>query len=323
MIKNESLHQDLLTQLKNKVPQHSKLVYKLVDLLDLEKMAVYRRLRQEVPFSFEEIVIIAKEFNISLDSMLGFDARTTLPFRFQPLETGNSVKIDYFLLEEYLQAIKDVASDPKGEISLVTNLLPQVLYTGFKFIYQFYYFKWQYYSVPTNQTISFHEITFPDRLVQIIDDLFIHSKNIKTGYYILDIRVFQDFINDVIYFNSIRLIRDDDVLRIKEELFHFLNYLEAIATKGFADNPANKVFIYISDTSIDTSYYYVDSISSFRFALIWSFIFNSILTYEEETLKMMKRRIQSIIRTSTLLSVTGEKQRTMYFDTQRKIVDQL
>jgi len=322
-MKNESLHQDLLTQLNNRIPQHSKLVTKLVDLLHLEKMAVYRRLRKEVPFSFEEIVAIAKEFTISLDSMLGVDARTTLPFRYQSFEADNSVEIDYLLLEEYLQAIKDVASDPKGEISLVTNLIPQLLYTGFQHIYQFYYFKWQYYSIPANQTIPYHEITFPDRLVQIVNDIFVHAKNIKTGYYILDSRIFQDFIHDVTYFNSIHLIEDDDVPRIKDELLRFLDYMEAIAKKGYADNPANKVFLYISDTNIDTSYYYVDTQSSFRFALIWSFIFNSVLTYDEETLRMMKHRIRSIIRTSTLLSVTGEKQRTLYFDEQRKIIEQL
>lgn len=323
MIKYESLHQDLLMQLKKKVPQHSKLVTQLIDILRLERMAVYRRLRREVPFSFEEIMIIADEFNISLDNMLGVDARTTLPFRFQPIEKGNLVEIDYSLLDEYLQALKDIASDPKGEISLVTNLLPQLLYTGFKFVYRFYYFKWLYYSIPANQIIPYHEIIFPDRLVQIAEDIFTYSKNIKTGYYILDNRIFQNFVDDVTFFNSIRLITDDDVLCIKDELFRFLDYMEDIAIKGFADNPANKIYIYTSDTNIDASYYYVDSQHSLRFVLIWSFIFNSVLTFDEETLEMMKHRIRSIIRTSTLLSVTGEKQRSEYFEKERKIVEQL
>jgi hypothetical protein len=99
--------------------------------------------------------------------------------------------------------------------------------------------------------------------------------------------------------------------------------METIATNGFIDNPANKVYIYNSDTTIDTSYYYIDSQGLVRFALIWSFIFNSVIIFNEETLKMIKQRIQSIIRTSTLLSVTGEKQRILYFEAQRKIVGQL
>jgi len=322
-MKYEILYRDLLNQLKNQIPQKSKLVAKLADTLPLGKMAVYRRLRQEVPFTFEEIVTVVKEFNISLDNMLGIEARPLFPFRFQSIRNENPIEINYLILEKYLQAIKNVASDSTGKISLVSNLLPQLFYAGFKFIYHFYYFKWQYYSIPGNQVKSYHEITLPERLIQIIEDIFVNYKRVKACYFILDNQIFQNFVNDVIYFNCIRLIRDDDILRIKNELFRFLDYMESIASRGFVDKPSNKVLIYISETNIDTSYACIDSQSSSRFALIWSFIFNSILTFDDETLKMIMLRIRPIIRTSTLLSVTGKKQRMMFFETQRKIVGQL
>jgi len=322
-MKYELLYQDLLNQLRNQIPQNSKLIAKLIDILSLEKMAVYRRLRQEVPFTFKEIITIAKEFNISLDNMLSADARATHPFRLQSTKEESCVEIDYKLLEDCVKTIKKVASNQQGKISLITNLLPQSLFTGFNFILRFYYFKWQYYSVPADQTKSYHEILLPDRLIQIAKDTFANLKNIKTGCYIIDNQVFQKFINDVTYFNSIRLINNEDLLLIKKELLLFIDYMEEIAIKGFVDNPLNEVFIYISDTSIDTSYCYIESSSSCRFALIWSFIFNSVLTFEEETLEMMRHWIRSKIRTSTLLSVTSGKTRTQYFDFQRKIAEQL
>ena len=322
-IEYEMLYRDLLIQFKKRVPRNSKLVSRLVDILSLEKEAVYRRLRQEVPFTFEEIVAITKEFNISLDNMLGVDTRTTLPFRFHWTETGSPIEIDYLILEKYVQAMEDVASDSEGEISIVTNLLPQLFYTGFQFIYHFYYFLWRYYSIPVDRIKSYHEIILPDRLIQIVKDIFVISKNVKTCYFVLNNRIFQDFVNDVAYFKSIRLIKDEDVLLIKDELFHLLNYMETIAAKGFADDPSNEIFIYISETNVDTSYFYVDSQSSFRVALIWSFIFTGMLIFDEKMLDMMKRQIRSKIKTSTLLSVAGEKQRIMYFEAQRKIVEQL
>ena len=322
-MKYEILYQNLLIQLKNRIPQNPKLVAKLADVLSIERMAVYRRLRQEVPFTFEEIIAIAKEFNISLDNMLGIGAKTTLPFLVQPHKNENSIEVDYPKLEEYLQAIKDLASDSTGEISLVTNLLPQLFYFGFKNIYRFYYFKWRYYTIPSNQTKSYHEIVLSDRLIQIISDIFVQSREITTCYYILDRNVFHDFVSDVAYFNSIRLINDEDIIDIKADLFRFLDYMETIAINGYIDKPSNKVFIYISETSIGTSFSCVDSNASIRFALVCSYIFNSILSYDENTFTVMRNRIRSIIRTSTLLSVTGEIQRTQYFDAQRKIVEQL
>ena len=322
-MKYETLFQNLLIQLKNRIHQNSDLVAKLVEILPLERMAVYRRLRQEVPFTFEEIVTIAKEFNISLDCMLGVDARPAHPFKLQSTESDNLIEVDYTMLEEYLQAIKGVASDSEGEISSVTNLLPQLFYTGFKYIYSFYYFKWQYYTNPSIQTKLYHEITLPERLIRIVNDIFVNSKKVKINNFILDNHIFKNFVNDVVYFNSIRLIRDEDILPIRDELLQLLDYMETIAANGFIDKPSNKVFIYVSETSIETSYSCFDSFSSFRFALIWSFIFNSILTYDEETLAMLKHRIRLKIRTSTLLSVAGEKYRKQYFDGQRKIVEQL
>jgi len=322
-MKYEILYHDFLIQLRKRIRQNSKLVVRLVDILSLERMSVYRRLRQEVPFTFEEIATIAKEFNISLDSILRVDARPTFPLHFQPQDDENLIEVDYLILEEYLQSIKDVASDSDSEISSTVNLLPQPFYAGFKYIFQFYYFKWLYYTILTIKTKSYHEIILPDRLIQIVDDIFVSFINIKTNYIILDNRIFQNFVNDVVYFNNIRLIRDEDILLIKNELFRFLDYMETIAVNGYIDTPSNKVLIYISETSIDTSYSCVYSKSSFNFISIWPFIFSGILSYDEDMLNMMKRRICSIIKTSNLISVTGEKQRTDYFETQRKIVEQL
>jgi hypothetical protein len=319
----EIFYKDLFTQLRKRIPQNPKLVARLVEILPLEKEAVYRRLRQEVPFAFEEIMTIAKAFNISLDNMMGTDVQPTFPFKVQSTKNENPIEINYSILEEYIQAIKDVASDPHGEISLVTNVIPQSLYTGFQCIYHFFYFKWRYYSIPTNQTKTYHEIKLSDRLLQIIEDIFVYSKKVKSSYFILDNQIFQKIVKDVTFFNSIRLLRNEDIDYIKDDLLQFISYMETIAVKGFVDNPSNEVFFYISDTSIDSSYSYIDSQSSIRFALFWSFIFNNILTFDEETLDMVKHHIRSKIRTSTPLSVTGERQRTQYFETQRKIVEQL
>jgi hypothetical protein len=322
-MKYEILYQDLLDQIRNRIPQNAKLVTKLADILFLEKEAVYRRLRQNVPFTFEEVVTIAQELKISLDAMVGVETKTTLPFRLRSMENGAPVEIDYLILEEYIRVLKEVSLDPAGELSSVANLLPQTLFAGFKCLYHFYYFKWRYYSVPANQTKAYHDIVFPEQLIQVAEAIFVHSKNVRTTHFVLDNHVFQNFVNDVNYFNSIRLIKDEDVLRIKEDLHRLLDYMEDMATKGFADNALNRVFIYISDTSVDTSFSSINSQSSVRLCLIWSLIFNSLLTFDEKTLEMMKYELRSVIKTSTLISVAGEKQRMFYFETQRKILEQL
>lgn len=70
-MKKDLLYDNLLNAVREKIPQRTVLVNTLVDLLCIEKEAVYRRLRGEVAFTFAEIVTIANEFGISLDNLIG------------------------------------------------------------------------------------------------------------------------------------------------------------------------------------------------------------------------------------------------------------
>ena len=64
-MKDVSLYESFLTELRKKIPQGAKLTNTLVDMLYIEREAVYRRLRGEVPFTFVEVMTVAKELGIS------------------------------------------------------------------------------------------------------------------------------------------------------------------------------------------------------------------------------------------------------------------
>jgi hypothetical protein len=256
-----------------------------------------------------------------LDNTVGIQIKRPI-CQLQAVNYENPGEIDYMILENYVEILKSMTFEPDGQMSLVTNLLPQSLYLKFKYISQFHFFKWRYHYSTLNQPNSYQEIILPERLEKLVDAVAIESKNIKTNYYILDSHIFQNFINDIRYFYTIRLLKTEDVSNIKKELSHFVDYLEEIAISGCFEETKNKVYLYISDISIDTTYSYLDS-QNIRFSLIWAFLLNGISTYDEKTLKVIKNWIRSIIKTSTLISVTGEKQRTLYFEKQRKIIEEL
>ena len=56
-MKNDLLYENLVAAIKEKIPGRGKLTNQLADLLMLEKEAVYRRLRGDVPFTIFEIAI--------------------------------------------------------------------------------------------------------------------------------------------------------------------------------------------------------------------------------------------------------------------------
>ena len=83
-MKNEKWNDCFIKALYERYPQKSQLMQALADLLHIEREAVYRRLRQDVVFSMQEVVKISAAWNISLDRITGIQSGL-VPFFMQPV----------------------------------------------------------------------------------------------------------------------------------------------------------------------------------------------------------------------------------------------
>jgi hypothetical protein len=118
------------------------------------------------------------------------------------------------------------------------------------------------------------------------------------------------------------LIEKDDIQKIKEDMLSLLDYLEKMAVTGQFEETGNLVNLYISDIDITTSYTYLES-ENIHFSMIKTFILTSVNSMDENTFEKMKKWIHSLIKISALITLTNEKQRILYFEKQRKIVNEL
>jgi hypothetical protein len=311
----------LLTEVRKKIPKNPQLVKMLADILFIEKEAIYRRLRGEVPFTFNEIVVIAKRLNISLDNIIGIDVKKSTPFQLRLPNFISPKEKDVYMLDSYIDFLQSVGEKKDSEIGLATNVLPQDIFSGYEYLTKFNVFNWQYHYKNDNM-LCFKELTLSDVISQFFKRQYIESKTNKLTYYIFDNHIFSHFVNNVKYFHAIRLIEKEDVLKIKEELFQVLDYLEEMTIKGRFKETGNKVYLYISGIDIITNYSYIIADDIIR-SLIKTFILTSITSADEETFERMKNWIHSLIKVSTLITGTGEKERIMYFEKQREVVSYL
>ena len=321
-MKSDHIYDRLLPEIRKKIPKNSELVSTLTNILFIEKEAVYRRLRNEVPFTFQEVVIISKQLDISLDNMIGINTNRKRPFLLQMPDFLTPQEIDYKMIEEltvYLNAIK---LETDTEMGTISSILPESMYCGFKNITQYYLFKWHYHYTNNTPSKAYHDIIAPEKVSESFRHFFDRSKNMKKTYFILDSQTFQYLVNDIKYFNSIRLIKKEDIANIKQDLERFLDYMEKIATTGKYEETGNQVLFYISDINIDTGYSYIQSHNN-RASLIWTFLLDSAVSFDEKTFTKMKTWFKSMTRTSTLISVSGEKPRILFFEKQRKIISEL
>ena len=118
------------------------------------------------------------------------------------------------------------------------------------------------------------------------------------------------------------LMERESVLVMKEELSAFLDNLEDLAAKGRYLDTGHKFELYVSNINIDSSYSYFSS-NKGEITTYITFIVQFAASYNKDVTATVKRWILSLKRLSTLMSGAGERERILFFDEQRRILERL
>ena len=322
MLKRENIHRALLEAIEKKIPEKTNLVELLMELLSMEKGAVYRRLRGEVPFTFFEVANIAERLDISLSNLISANSVHVDHFELSIIEYANMSDFDYQQWEDYLALIGSAKDDPHSEIAESSNVLPLSVYAGFDSLSKFFLFKYQYLFGGIEHRISFDNLVFPERLNRIFRTYFNVSRNIAKSIYIWDHLIFRYLVNDIRYFSGINLISKDNVRQIRNDLLALLDYIEEIALKGCFEETGNPVSFYISDINLDADYSYVQ-FNDMRIGHVRTFILNSVASTDHLSFQKIKDWIQSLTKSSILITQSGAVHRADFFDKQRMMVSEL
>ena len=321
-MKRDDVHRYLLQALQKKIPEQAKLVDTLMDILCVEKGAIYRRLRGEVPFTFFEVVNIAEKLDISLNSFMYTDSVQVDRFELTIVEYTNMNEMDYKQWEDYVSLIHTAKDDPQSELAESSNVLPITIYAKFESLVKYYLFKYHYLLHESEERVSFSDTVVPDRLQRIFQTYFSESKNFANTIYIWDFLIFQYLVTDIRFFHDIKLISTDDLLEIKNDLLALLDYIEEIATNGCFEETGSSVSFYISDVNFDADYSYVQ-INNFMMTHVRTFILNSVASTDLSSFLKIKNWVQSLKKSSTLITQSGTAFRTDFFEKQRKIISEL
>lgn len=321
-MKNLSLNEIFIEAVKQKLPNQQKIANVLMDLLNIEREAVYRRLRNDVAFTFVEIVTVSRALSISLDDIVGLNNMCN-PFQLQMIDYIYPNKTDYSKMENYINLLEHIIEDPLSELVEVSNSIPETLFLDYKYIAKYYLLKWDYhYHFGPHPIRKFHELNLEDAFVELQKAHSYQIKRIKSTCYIIDNNLFSNLVYDIKSLASLNCISEKDVEILKMELFDFLDYMENLAIEGYYPKTKSQVLIYISDLSIDSNYGYIKS-DVHKISLLRMFSLNAMSSIRESSFENMKNWIDSFKRFSTLISVSGEKLRFAFFERQRAIVSTL
>ena len=321
-MKRDDIHRNLLEALEKKIPDKAELVEKLMGILFMERGAIYRRLRGEVPFSFYEVVIIAEKLYIPFSNLIYSNSTQTDRFELNITDYNNLNEADYKQWEDYLSLLNRAKNDPHSEMAQSSNVVPLSIHGRFYFLSKFFLFKYQYLFSGKENRISFSDVVFPEELYQMYQLYYYVSKNFANTTYIWDYLIFQYLVTDIKFFSGTNLISTDDIQLIKKDLFALLDYIEQIALNGCFKEIGNPISFYISDVNLDADYLCFQ-FNDLYFSHVRTFILNTVISTHPSSFKKIQNWIHSLKKSSTLITQSGSIYRADFFEKQRMIVSEL
>ncbi|MDR2971163.1 MAG: hypothetical protein LBU83_04455 [Bacteroidales bacterium] len=307
--------------LSKKYPKQKQLISALMDLLALEREAVYRRLRKEVVFSIHEIVAIASAWNISLDEITGINSGN-ISFQMKAMNYLEPSEEEANFLRYIIQSISFLKNFPETEFMDICNKIPRQLLAGYPYLNRFYLFKWMHQYNNESDTVTFSKITVSKEKKKIDEEYYHAIKQVPNSNFIFDRNIFEYLVQDIQYFCSIYLITDQEKEFIKKDLLALLNYLLEVANKGCYPESQNKVNLYISQLKIDTSYSYTYT-PEVNICYIHVFEKFEIYSYNSEMVSNFMTWMQLKKRSAIQISEVDEKHRIDFFTKQQKIIENL
>jgi hypothetical protein len=318
---NEKFYDLFIQELKKTLPERGELPKVLSELLSIEKISVYRRLKGEIAFTFSEIIAIVRHLNISLDNILNITTPyRSLPFYLHFQDYFNLGEIDYKMSGDYIEAIKTASLDPHSEFGSATNIMPMLAYVNAMPIFRFFMMKWIYQFGNANSVMPYAEINIPEKLCEHHKKFVEEVQNIKYTFFIHHDYALLNLIRDIRYFKAIHLLTQEDVNLLKEYVYDTINTVEKLAINEAFDN-GNKVDIFVSEMALETSYSYLAS-ETINITMIDAFTMGAVTSLDAKVSEITKKWLHSIKRTSTI--ITGsEKNRIEFIEKQMRYIEEL
>ena len=319
---NNKWYDCFLEALYEKYPQKPQLTEALMDLLSIEREAVYRRLRNDVIFPANEIIKIASSWNISIDEILGVHSPQTQLFKLKLLQYTNPSIQEMDSIQEILNFLDTFREAPNAEFMEVSNTLPRSLMIGFQHLARYILFKWKYQYDNEETVLPYSQVLYLEKVRQM--GLAFHKKiqMMPKVNYIWDYGIFERLVNDIKYFSSIYLITEDEKQLIKNDILALLDYMSDASSKNCFPETGNTVNLYISQIGINTNYNYFYS-DTIKLCCIRAFVKYEICSTNEDMVTNFHKWMSLKKRSSVNISGVDERSRIAFFMKQRELVETL
>ncbi|HMJ46872.1 MAG TPA: helix-turn-helix domain-containing protein [Ferruginibacter sp.] len=309
--------------IKSKLPAHLSLVDEVAELLNISNDSAYRRIRGDKPIALDEIQVLCNNYKVSLDQLLQINTDTVI-------FSGNIVDNETFNLNKYLHDIHKnlefIKSLPGAEFFCFNKDIPIFYFMQFPELSAFKFFFWKRtilnYPELSKQLFNGEEV---DADIQETGKKIINTYSEISSTEIWNEQNIHITIQQIEFYRETRVFANKHIiLKVYSQLEELLNHLELQAEKGkkfLANgkpivNSAN-YSVYINECLIGDNTYHVKA-GEKQMTFINHGGLNFMGTSDKRFCDFTYNNLQNIIRKSSYISVIGEKERSMFFNSLRE-----
>jgi hypothetical protein len=314
---NIQIQRRLIQQLETLIPPSDSFPDILADVISMSKDSAYRRIRCETIFDLNEISLISRHFNISMDFILSNESKVVV-FDYSPMKSVADYK-NY--LKSIIEPIRVLARHENARAIYAAQDIP--LFHNFRFqkLAKFKLFYWlrSIVNAPELQNKQFDESYIDEELIYLGRSLYDAYSKINSEEIWTEITPVSLFKQIEFCWASGLFLSKEQALEVCAEVELELNQLEQQAKSGIKVDSAGvptgfkKNFIlYLSEIEIGNNCIYTEVGDNKTVYLAYN-TFNKITTSNQSFCLDIQHWLTNLIMKSTPISEVSEKHRYQFF----------
>jgi hypothetical protein len=321
MALSSNIQSVFLEQVKQRLTPNLSFADELAEVLHISRDSAYRRIRGETVLSLDEVKVLCNQYGVSLDSIISSDA-AMVSFNYRMVD-GRHFTFDMWL-RSILVNLEMLVPFSDRHLIYFAKDIPVFYYFNSPLIGRFKMFFWMNSVLRTEDLrgAKFGPESVPKELVVVGQKIWKqYSETPRTEIWsdeTLNVTLRQiEFYHECGFFQS-----PSYALQLCDEYASIVNDIKSWAAVGYKENPEAKFNLYKNDLLIaDNTIFF--RMGDKRVTFIPYNTMNILTTTHETFCRQTEDYLVNLTSKSILISTTGEKERSKFFNQMQHKIQQL
>lgn len=316
---NGNLSKIVVDKVLSCIPPNYAPVEYLIDILQLSRDSVYRRLNFKKSFTIDEIVKLSSNLGFSIDEIVRELSYESTPDKKEGKNDVNTTVLH--LLTDVVNLAKECLKDNDSEI-IYSIGHPSMLYAArFNKLFKFLYFKSLHQMREIPATHKYSDVSVPGEILSKLTEFADLTYLLRNVSLIIDQNIYKNLIKDIQYFYKRKLISDEEIDEIEKDLTHLVDEEAANLQKSYKDTGV-KYNCYLSLLSIETDVFYL-RYKNKEIIICGAYFIEPISITNTNICELYGEWLYSQKRYSTLITGVNEDILTNFFTKQHEYINNI